>query len=33
MEPLRQMRRVYFAQNASAAGILEGLRHFQFLPA
>ncbi|MCU0787628.1 MAG: HAD-IIB family hydrolase [Verrucomicrobia bacterium] len=31
MEPLRELKRVYFAQGHSAAGILEGLRHFQFL--
>ena len=31
MEQLRGLRRVYFAQAHSAAGILEGLRHFRFL--
>lgn len=31
MEVLRSMRRVHFAQGVSAAGILEGLRHFDFL--
>lgn len=30
MEALRQMRRVYYADGNSAAGILEGLRHFRF---
>jgi len=33
MESLRGMRRVYFAQAPSAAGILEGLEHFKFLKA
>lgn len=30
LEVLRGMRRVYFAQAHSAAGILEGLQHFEF---
>lgn len=30
LEALRGMKRVYFAQAVSAAGILEGLDHFQF---
>ncbi len=32
LEELRGMRRVYFAQAPSAAGILEGLEHFRFDP-
>jgi sucrose-phosphate synthase len=31
MEPLRGVKRVYFAESRSAAGILEGLEHFRFL--
>jgi len=31
MEQLRELKRVYFSQAHSAAGILEGLRHFHFL--
>lgn len=31
MEVLRSMRRVYFAPSVSAAGILDGLNHFEFL--
>ena len=30
MEVLRTFKRVYFSKAPSAAGILEGLRHFQF---
>ena len=30
MEELRGLKRVYFAQGHSSAGILEGLRHFKF---
>jgi len=31
LEPLRNLRKVYFAQSPSAAGILEGLRRYNFL--
>jgi sucrose-phosphate synthase len=32
MECLRDMKRVYFSEMPSAAGILDGLNHLQFLP-
>ncbi|MFM1801023.1 MAG: hypothetical protein RJA81_375, partial [Planctomycetota bacterium] len=31
LEPLRGTKRVFFAQGISAAGILEGLKHFGFI--
>ena len=32
METLRGMKRVYFSDQPSAAGILDGLRHFELMP-
>lgn len=32
IEKLRGNRRVYFADNSYAAGIIEGIRHYQFMP-
>lgn len=32
MEHLRGMKRVYFSEEPSAAGILDGLRHFEIIP-
>jgi sucrose-phosphate synthase len=31
MDQLRGLKRVYFAEGHSSAGILEGLRHFKLL--
>jgi sucrose-phosphate synthase len=32
LEPLKGLRKIYFAKNRYAAGIIEGLAHYRFLP-